>query len=127
MTAQNNHFHDPKAAMLAEKTQRRGTTHVELAELYQAFADPTRIGILELLQNGELCVDDISRLMGMRPSAISHQLRVLRHQNLVKRRAEGKTRFYGLADDHVVILVKTGYEHLDHGGSLMESEEEDAD
>lgn len=84
----------------------------DLAELYKIFGDSTRIKILYALFEAELCVFDISRLLGMTQSAISHQLRVLKQSKLVKFRRDGKTIFYSLADDHVRTIIGMGIEHL---------------
>ena len=84
----------------------------DLAELYKVFGDSTRIKILYVLFGAELCVYDIARLLGMTQSAVSHQLRILKNNKLVKFRREGKTVFYGLDDDHVRSILKLGMEHL---------------
>lgn len=84
----------------------------DLAELYKVFGDSTRIKILYVLLEAEMCVCDIAQLLGMSMSAISHQLRVLKQARLVKFRREGKTVFYSLADDHVRTILDQGMEHL---------------
>ena len=84
----------------------------DLAELYKVFGDSTRIKILYVLFSAELCVYDIARLLGMTQSAVSHQLRILKNNKLVKFRREGKTVFYALDDDHVRSILKMGMEHL---------------
>lgn len=84
----------------------------DLAELYKVFGDSTRIKILYVLFEAEMCVCDIAQLLGMTQSAISHQLRVLKQSKLVKFRREGKTVFYALADDHVRTIIGMGMEHL---------------
>jgi len=84
----------------------------DLAELYKVFGDSTRIKILYVLFEAELCVCDIAELLGMTQSAISHQLRVLKQSKLVKFRREGKTMYYSLADDHVRTIIGMGMEHL---------------
>ncbi|MBE5782762.1 MAG: helix-turn-helix transcriptional regulator [Clostridiales bacterium] len=84
----------------------------DLAELYKVFGDSTRIKILYVLFESELCVCDIAQLLGMTQSAISHQLRVLKQSKLVKFRREGKTVFYSLADEHVRTIIGMGMEHL---------------
>lgn len=85
----------------------------DLAELYKVFGDCTRIKILYVLFEAELCVCDIARLTSMSQSAISHQLRVLRAKRLVKYRREGKTVFYSLADSHVKTIIYQGMEHIE--------------
>ena len=84
----------------------------DLAELFKIFGDSTRIKILYVLNESEMCVCDIARLLGMTQSAISHQLRSLKQSKLVKARREGKTVFYALADDHVHTILSQGMEHV---------------
>ena len=84
----------------------------DLAELFRIFGDSTRIKILYVLFEAEMCVCDIAELLHMTQSAISHQLRVLKQSKLVKFRREGKTVFYSLADDHVRTIIGMGMEHL---------------
>ena len=84
----------------------------DLADLYKIFADSTRIKILYVLFESEMCVCDIAQLLGMSQSAISHQLRVLKASCLVKNRREGKTVFYSLADDHIKTILDQGLEHV---------------
>ncbi len=87
-------------------------TLYDLAELFKVFGDSTRIKILYALFEAELCVCDISRLLGLTQSAVSHQLRVLKGSRLVKFRKDGKTVFYSLADDHVRKIIAQGMEHV---------------
>lgn len=84
----------------------------DLADLFRLFADTTRVKILYLLFESELCVCAITELLGMTQSAISHQLRILKDANLVANRREGKTIYYFLADDHVRSMILQGFEHL---------------
>lgn len=86
---------------------------IDLAELFKIFGDSTRIKILSALSGGELCVCDISTVVGMTSSAVSHQLKILKNARLVKFRREGKTVFYSLADGHVNTILAQGLEHLD--------------
>lgn len=83
-----------------------------LAELFSVFGDCTRIKILYLLFEAELCVCDIADLLCMTQSAISHQLRVLKQNKLVKYRRKSKTVLYSLADDHVKSIIAQGMEHI---------------
>ena len=85
----------------------------DLAELFKVFGDSTRIKILYALFAAELCVGDIAQLLGMSQTAVSHQLRVLRTNKLVKGRKEGKIVFYSLSDDHVRTIIDQGMEHVD--------------
>ena len=84
----------------------------DLAELFRIFGDSTRIRILYVLFEAEMCVCDIAVLLGMTQSAISHQLRALKNARLVKARREGKTVFYSLADDHVKTIINQGLDHV---------------
>ncbi len=90
-------------------------TLYDLAELYRIFADSTRIRILYVLFENEVCVCDIASILGMTVSAVSHQLRVLRSAHLVRFRRDGKTCFYSLADDHVKTIIGQGFEHISEG------------
>lgn len=85
----------------------------DLAELYKVFGDTTRIKILYVLLEAEMCVCDIALLLNMSQSAISHQLRVLKQSKLVKYRREGKTVFYSLADNHVRTIISQGMDHVE--------------
>lgn len=80
--------------------------------MLKAIADPTRMRILAALQAAdELCVYDISAVVNMSESAVSHQLRVLRSVNLVTSRKESRQVFYRLADDHVTLVLRCALEH----------------
>ena len=89
-------------------------TIIDLAETFKILGDPTRLKILHVLTNNELCVCDIAAALGMGQSAISHQLRILRCAKLVKYRKEGKSAWYSLDDDHVLLLMHQGLEHIKH-------------
>ena len=84
----------------------------DLAELFKVFGDSTRVKILYVLFESEMCVCDIAQLLNMSQSAISHQLRALKQSKLVKYRREGKTVFYSLADGHVRTILGQGMEHV---------------
>jgi ArsR family transcriptional regulator len=86
-----------------------------LGELFKALGDPTRLRIISLLLENELCVHTLEAALGMSQSAISHQLRVLRQLQLVRFRKEGRHVFYALDDEHVRDLVKQGLLHVEHG------------
>ncbi|ERL04868.1 putative cadmium efflux system accessory protein [Mitsuokella sp. oral taxon 131 str. W9106] len=88
-------------------------TSLQLADLFKMLSDRTRIKLLSLLvAEEEMCVCDIAEALAMGQSAISHQLRVLRAARLVKFRKEGKEAWYSLDDDHVVLLMRQGLEHV---------------
>ena len=84
-----------------------------LSEFFKVFADSTRIKILFVLREGEKCVNDIAAGLEMSQSSISHQLRVLKQNRLVKFRRDGKTIYYSLADDHVVNILCQGLEQIE--------------
>lgn len=85
----------------------------DLAEIFKIFGDSTRIKILYTLFESELCVRDIAKILNMSQNAVSHQLRVLKNNKLVRFRKEGKNVYYSLADDHVYSIIKMGMEHLE--------------
>jgi ArsR family transcriptional regulator, lead/cadmium/zinc/bismuth-responsive transcriptional repressor len=87
----------------------------DIARTFQALSDPTRVRLVSALLDTELCVCDLSMLLGMTQSAISHQLRLLRDLRLVKSRKEGRIVFYALDDDHIKELFTRTREHLLHG------------
>ena len=84
----------------------------DAAELLKVFGDPTRIRIIFVLEQSEMCVCDIANLLGMTQSAISHQLRVLKQARLVKYRRDGKAVYYSVSDDHVHTIMAMGLEHI---------------
>ena len=84
----------------------------ELADFYKVFGDATRVKILCVLLESEMCVCDLAELLEMTQSAISHQLRVLKQMKLVKNRREGKTVYYSLADGHIQNIISQGMEHI---------------
>ena len=85
----------------------------DLAELFKVFGDSTRIRILYVLFQSELCVCDLAEALQMTQSAISHQLKILKQAKLVTGRREGKSVFYALADDHVRSIIDQGREHIE--------------
>ena len=84
----------------------------DLAELFKVFGDSTRIRILHALLEKEMCVGDLALLLGLTPTACSHQLRVLKNNKLVRFRRDGKIMFYSLADEHVRSILALGMEHI---------------
>ena len=85
----------------------------EMSEVFKVFGDPTRLKILFSLFNKELCVCDISEVVGMQQSAVSHQLRVLKNANLVKYRRDGKAIYYSLSDNHVKTIFAQAKDHIE--------------
>lgn len=86
---------------------------LDLADLFKIFSDSTRLKILCELFDGELCVGDIAKRLEMSQTAISHQLRILKHNSLVKYRRDGKQMLYSLADAHVKSIIDQGLEHTE--------------
>ncbi|MDF2802643.1 MAG: putative transcriptional regulator [Anaerocolumna sp.] len=87
-------------------------TSYNLAEFYKVFSDSTRIKILDALSMSEMCVCDISALLEMSQSAISHQLKVLKQSRLVKLRKEGRVVYYSLIDEHIRLILNQGLVHV---------------
>ncbi len=87
-------------------------TLIDLAELFKIYGDSTRIRILFVLFEAEVCVCDLADMLGMTQSAVSHQLRILKQSKLVKNRRSGKSVFYSLADDHVRTIIAQGLDHI---------------
>lgn len=85
---------------------------MDIADFFSIFGDSTRIKILWALDKSEMCVCDIASLINMTKSAVSHQLRVLKTNNLVKSRKHGKEVFYSLSDNHIREIFETAIEHL---------------
>ena len=85
----------------------------ELADLFKVFGDSTRIKILYVLFENEMCVYDIANILNMTQSAISHQLRILKQNRLVKFRKEGRNVLYTLADEHVFTILRQVIEHVE--------------
>lgn len=98
---------------IVNETLPEETELYDLAELFKVFGDSTRIRILFVLFEAEVCVCDLAKALNMTQSAISHQLRILKLNKLVKSRREGKSIFYSLADDHVRTIINQGREHIE--------------
>ena len=87
-------------------------TYDDLSNLFKMFADPTRVKILHILENKEMCVNDLADMLEVTKSAVSHQLKSLKLLNLVKYRRDGQNLYYTIADEHVEKILSTGLEHL---------------
>jgi ArsR family transcriptional regulator len=87
----------------------------EVAELFRALSDPTRVRIIAILLAGEINVGNLANQVGMSESAVSHQLRTLRHMRLVRARKQGREVYYCLDDEHVMELFQRGLDHVLHG------------
>lgn len=90
-------------------------TSIHLADLFTALSDPTRLTIISALLEGEMSVGKIAASIRLSESAVSHQLRGLRHMHLVRPRKQGRQVFYCLDDDHVARLFQLGLDHVEHG------------
>ena len=104
--------HDDVVKAVKEKMPDEDELY-DLAEIFKVFGDSTRIKILYVLFEQEMCVCDIAQLLNMTQSAISHQLKILKQSRLVKNRREGKAVFYSLADGHVRSIINQGLEHIE--------------
>lgn len=111
-TAEDSHIHkeiiEQVQQVMPEEEQL-----LDLAEFFKVFGDSTRIKILYVLSQSEMCVSEIAALLQMGQSAISHQLRVLKQMRLVKFRREGKAVFYSLSDSHIQTILNQGMEHIE--------------
>lgn len=106
------HHHDA-AIRLVEGKMPQEEELADMAELFKVFGDSTRIRILYILSECELCVCDIAALLGLTQPAVSYQLKMLKRSKLVTNRREGKTIFYSLADNHVATIIGMAKEHLE--------------
>ena len=98
----NNEIHMPNEELL-----------IDLADLYKVFGDYSRIRIMYVLLQEEVCVQDLAEILDMTQSAVSHQLKILKQSKLVHARREGKSIYYSLADEHVSNILDMGREHLE--------------
>jgi DNA-binding transcriptional ArsR family regulator len=102
---------------IVEQVQRSLLPHeqiIDLASLFQALSEPTRVRIIHILIQEEMCVCDIAAVLEMNQSAISHQLRFLRNLHLIKWRKVGKMVYYSIDDEHILTLFETGLSHVSH-------------
>jgi ArsR family transcriptional regulator len=90
-------------------------TSILLADVFTALSDPSRLSIISVLLEREMSVGEIAAAINLSESAVSHQLRGLRHMHLVRPRKQGRQVFYCLDDDHVARLFRTGLDHVLHG------------
>lgn len=104
------------AVRSAQATMPSRAAVATTSALYAAIADPTRLRIVAALRDGELCVCDIAAVVGQSESAVSHQLRHLREQRIVRDRKDGRRRYYRLDDEHVRSLLDLAISHVEHTG-----------
>ena len=107
-------YHEPHGGALSERAAQMPSesTLYELSDFFKILGDSTRINILFAIDGGPLCVCDIAELLGMTKSAVSHQLKILRHSDLVTYRKSGQNVFYSLADDHVRDIIEKALQHI---------------
>ena len=108
---ESNTIHEDVVKAVSDNMPDEEVT-MDLADTFKVFSDYTRVKILCALLNHEMCVCDISALLGMTKSAVSHQLRTLKQSNLVKNRRDGKVVYYSIADEHVETIINNGMEHV---------------
>ena len=108
----DNHFVHEDRVRSARKALRDEQSTRDLSETFKVLSDPTRLQVVLALTREELCVCDIAALLGMTDSAISHQLRMLKHLRLVKQRKKGKMVYYTLDDAHIEKLIRVGTQHV---------------
>jgi len=106
--------HNPEKVKAIHESALPEEMIYDIADFFKIFGDSTRLKILFALQNGEICVGDLSEALALSQSSISHQLRTLRQNNVVKFRKVGKVVYYSLDDDHVSNLLAQSLEHLSH-------------
>jgi len=105
-------LYNPEVLELLQNDIPDEDTTYRIAEVFKIFGDNTRIRILWILFDNELCVYDISHKLGMSQSAISHQMRVLKNTRLVKARREDRHTYYSLDDDHVKKIIEQVIIHI---------------
>ncbi len=103
---------DEEAVKACKKAMLEEEDYDELSLIFDMFGDSTRLKIMNALFTRELCVSDLSSLLEMSTSAISHQLAQLKKTKLVSSRKIGKNVFYSMADEHIVNIYKMAYEHI---------------
>jgi len=104
-----------KLVQVAKQGIVRDEILYDIADFFKVLGDSTRLKILFALKNTEFNVGELSQILGMNQSAVSHQLRILRQNDLVKFRKQGKTIYYALDDDHIDSLLTISTEHIVYG------------
>lgn len=105
---------DADAVRFVKSRMLKDQETMRVAEIFKALGDSTRTRILHALSQRELCVCDLSLVLDMSPSAVSHQLRVLKGARLVKYRKKGKNVYYTMDDAHITLLFRQALEHVRH-------------
>ena len=111
MEYENNLIHEEVVARVKEKMPQEEPIY-EVSELFKVFGDSTRSRIICALHIEEMCVNDLSALLNMTQSAVSHQLRILRQARLVKSRKDGRVVYYSLDDDHIDEIFALAFTHI---------------
>ncbi len=106
--------HDPKLVEKAGKSIKNPEIYERMSVFFKTFGDETRLKIIALLFDTELCVNDIAYALDMQQSAISHQMRLLKTARLVKQRKDGKMVYYSLDDEHIEAIFDIGMHHISH-------------
>ena len=106
-----DHMHPEVVAHIREVMEDTQVLY-GVSDFFKVMSDSTRMRIMAVLEQGELCVCHLSEVLGMTKSAVSHQLKVLKDANLVKCRRDGKNVYYALKDDHVKIILEMGIAHI---------------
>ncbi len=109
---QGHDVHEDRISLVSERMPPEDEM-ADMAELFKVFGDSTRIKILYILWECELCVCDMAQLLRLTQPAVSYQLKVLKQAKLVKNRRDGKTIYYSLADEHVKTIIGMAKEHLE--------------
>lgn len=104
-------IHEDTVQKVLEKMINSETAQ-SLADLFKTLGDPSRVKLIYALMKHELCVCDLAAVTGSSESSVSHHLRILRSQKLVKFRRQGKIVYYSLDDQHVEDLILQGWEHV---------------
>ncbi len=94
----------------------------QIAELFSALSDPSRVKIIAALLSGEMNISSLANTVGISESAVSHQMRGLRLMHIVRARKSGRQVFYSLDDEHVAELFRRGLEHVGHSYSIQEQD-----
>ncbi len=113
VTCTDPHATDPSTLEAIKARLLTGPALQSVAEVFKLLGDPTRVRLLDALTHGERCVCDLAALVGLSESAVSHQLRLLRHARLVRPRREGRHAFYALDDHHVIGVLRDTRKHVE--------------
>ena len=116
---ENNTNLNEKDILAIREKRLSPTSFQTLSKFYSIFADPTRLTLVSLLSENELCVNDIALIMDRSQSRVSHQLAILRQMDIVTHYRKGKQVLYALTDNHIKDLFKTGLEHVSEKDDVL--------